>query len=44
MIFEKLKRKLVLKKITGHLGKIVETEGKIICYVKKENVDQIDLN
>lgn len=35
MIFEKLKRKLVLKKITGNLGKIVETEDKIICYVKK---------
>ena len=28
-------RYLVMKKITGNLGDIIETDDKIICYIKK---------
>lgn len=32
-----LKREKAIKKITGNLGFVIETEDKLICYVKKEN-------
>lgn len=35
----KIKRKLILKKETHHLGKIIETDNKIICYVNKDKID-----
>lgn len=31
------KKRLALNKITGNLGKVVETENEIICYVKQTN-------
>ncbi len=33
-----LKKRLALNKITGNLGKVVETENEIICYVKQTNL------
>lgn len=33
---EQLKRNIVKKKLTRYLGKVIETEDKLICYVKKE--------
>ena len=35
-MFHEIKRKAVKKKITGNLGFIIETEDKLICYVRKE--------
>ena len=34
---ERIRRYLVMKRLTGNLGKVVDTEDKIICYVKKRN-------
>ena len=35
-----LKKRLALNKITGNLGKVVETENEIICYVKQTNLQK----
>lgn len=35
-MFHEIKRKAVKKKITGNLGFVIETEDKLICYVRKE--------
>lgn len=36
-ITEEKKRKKAIREATGNLGFIIETEDKIICYIKKEN-------
>lgn len=43
-ILTNLKRKIILKRITGNLGKVVEKEDKIICYVKQTAVNGLTKN
>ena len=40
----KFVRNLILIEITGNIGKIVEDEDKIICYVKRMDVKKKDIN
>lgn len=37
-ILKKYKRKLALRSITGNMGRVVEDEDEIICYVKQKKV------
>ena len=45
-ILKNYKRKLALRSITGNMGRVVENEDEIICYVKQKKVgkDCIFLN
>lgn len=43
-ILANLKRKIILKHITGNLGKVVEEEDKIICYIKQNAVNGLTKN
>lgn len=43
-ILANLKRKIILKRITGNLGKVIEEEDKIICYVKQTAVNGLTKN
>lgn len=43
-ILANLKRKRILKHITGNLGKVVEEEDKIICYIKQNAVNGLTKN
>ena len=36
-IIKEILRYLVMKRLTGNLGKVVDTEDKIICYINKRN-------
>ena len=37
-IFENLERKIALGNITGNLGKVIEYDDIIVCYVNKRSV------
>lgn len=43
-ILANLKRKRILKHITGNLGKVVEEEDRIICYIKQNAVNGLTKN